>query len=110
MQAVSTGHDRAYLPHSQPVGHITIDKETLSRLIALVNRVPPEIIDAVGPAPSFGRVRWQEVSDALEDESKCKRARNLITEASFRAEESDKRFELLKACLSEAETRPKPET
>ncbi len=101
--------DRKF-PREVIMSALNVDKAALSRLIALATRVPPEIIDAIGPAPSFGRVRWQELSDALEDDTKRKRARELITQAKFLTADSDKRFELLKAYLSEPETRARAET
>lgn len=100
--------DRKF-PREIIMSALNVDKAALSRLIALATRVPPDIIDAIGPAPSFGRVRWQELSDVLEDETKRMRARELITQAKFLSAESDKRFEVLKAYLAEPESRARAE-
>ena len=32
------------------------------------------MIDAIGPAPSFGRVRWQELTDLLDQDGNRERA------------------------------------
>lgn len=78
---------------------LNVDKAALSRLIAVVARVPEEVIDAVGPAPSFGRVRWQEFIDLLEKLGNRELAIDLSKGAEFRELTSDKRFEFLIATL-----------
>ena len=45
---------------------LNVDKAALSRLIAIATRIPGAVIDAIGPAPAFGRVRWQELTELLE--------------------------------------------
>ena len=57
---------------------LNVDKAALSRLIAIATRVPAEVIDAIGPAPAFGRVRWQELTDLLEQEANRARALDIV--------------------------------
>jgi ParB family chromosome partitioning protein len=78
---------------------LNVDKAALSRLITIANRLPLAVIDAIGPAPSFGRVRWQELSDLLEQKANRDRAVTLVSQPSFQTHESDKRFEILAAAL-----------
>lgn len=78
---------------------LNVDKAALSRLIAIATRVPVAVIEAIGPAPSIGRVRWQEFTDLLEENDNRKRALALTKEPGFGAHESDKRFEILAAAL-----------
>ena len=47
---------------------LNVDKAALSRLIADRHPDPAQVIDAIGPAPSFGRVRWQELTDLLDQD------------------------------------------
>ena len=72
-----------------------VDKAALSRMIALVGRLPAELIEAVGPAPSFGRRRWAELADMLEERGKRAKALKLIQDEDFNAFNSDERFQAL---------------
>ncbi|MET1045676.1 MAG: plasmid partitioning protein RepB C-terminal domain-containing protein, partial [Hyphomicrobium sp.] len=89
---------------------LNVDKAALSRLIAIATRVPPQVIDAVGPAPSFGRMRWQELTDLMEAENNRARALELIGAPSFMELPTDKRFEVLAAGLREKRSRERAET
>lgn len=42
---------------------LTIDKTVLSRMLSVTDRVPPEVITAIGAAPSIGRDRWLAFAD-----------------------------------------------
>lgn len=74
---------------------LNVDKAALSRLIAIATRVPSTVIDAIGPAPSYGRVRWQDLTELLEDTDNRKQANVFVSDPSFLGLESDKRFEAL---------------
>jgi ParB family transcriptional regulator, chromosome partitioning protein len=89
---------------------LNVDKAALSRLITIATRVPLPVIEAIGPAPSFGRVRWQELSDLLDQDDNRKRALALISETGFGAHDSDKRFEVLAAALRTKTDRDRAET
>lgn len=72
---------------------IGVDKAALSRMIALVNRLPAELIEAIGPAPGFGRTRWAEIADLIEEKGKKTKALKAIQEPSFGEMTSDERFQ-----------------
>ncbi len=78
---------------------LNIDKGALSRLIAIATRIPAGVIDAIGPAPSFGRVRWQELTDLLDHDGNRERATAFVKAPTFVALDSDKRFEAIAAML-----------
>ena len=63
---------------------LTVDKAALSRLIAIATKVPAPVIDAIGQAPAFGRVRWQELTDLLEQEDNRARALEIVKAPTFR--------------------------
>lgn len=88
---------------------LNVDKAALSRLIAIATRVPAGVIDAVGPAPAFGRVRWQELTDFLEDDDKRARALEIVKAPTFSTLNTDKRFETLAAGVREQTTRARAE-
>ncbi len=89
---------------------LNVDKAALSRLIAIATRVPAAVIDAIGPAPAFGRVRWQELTDLLEREGNRARALEMVKAPTFSALDTDKRFEVLADGLREKTSRARAET
>ncbi|MDX8500881.1 plasmid partitioning protein RepB [Mesorhizobium sp. VK4C] len=72
-----------------------VDKAALSKMIGLVARLPAEIIEAIGTAESFGRQRWAELADLLEERSKRAKALKAIQEPEFAARTSDERFQAI---------------
>lgn len=45
---------------------LAMDKTLISRIFSVAERVAPEIIEAIGAAPSVGRDRWLALADAIE--------------------------------------------
>lgn len=86
-----------------------VDKAALSRMIALVASLPGELIEAVGPAPGFGRTRWAELADLLAEKGRADRARHAVKEAAFLALSSDERFQRLYDLLRQAPQKPRSE-
>ena len=89
---------------------LNVDKAALSRLIAVATRVPAVVIDAIGPAPAFGRVRWQELTDLLEQNNNREAAIEIATDPAFAKMETDKRFEAVMARLRQKSARTRAET
>lgn len=83
------------------------DKAALSRMIALVNRVPSALIEAIGPAPAFGRQRWGELADMLEDRTKRARVLKQTGEADFGLLKSDARFQVVYDLLKIIKDKPR---
>jgi ParB family chromosome partitioning protein len=44
---------------------MSVDKSTLSIMLQLVDALPHELIEAIGPAPGVGRPSWQRFADLL---------------------------------------------
>jgi ParB family chromosome partitioning protein len=78
---------------------LSVDKANLSRMISISSRIPPDVIETIGAAPGYGRQRWQELTDLLEDKV------NLIGGAEFKALSSDQRFDALFKSLKSKLTR-----
>ncbi|WP_426232413.1 plasmid partitioning protein RepB [Pararhizobium sp. DWP3-4] len=79
-----------------------VDKAALSRMIALVNRLPSELIEAIGAAPGFGRTRWAELADLIEDDSRKSKALEAILMPGFGSLTSDARFQAVYDRLRES--------
>ena len=88
---------------------LNVDKAALSRLIAVATRIPPAVIDAIGPAPSFGRVRWQELTELVDEEGNRLRSLEIVKGPAFAALDTDKRFEALTTGLRAKPQRARPE-
>lgn len=72
-----------------------VDKAAVSRMIALIERLPEAVIAGVGRAPGFGRSRWAELADFLEDETNRADALSIVGATDFLDKTSDERFEQL---------------
>lgn len=79
-----------------------VDKAALSRMIALVNRLPAELIEAIGAAPGFGRTRWAELADLIEEKNRRSKALGSILEPGFDSLTSDARFQAVYDQLRES--------
>jgi ParB family chromosome partitioning protein len=77
------------------------DKTTVSRLITVVERIPAEIIDAIGPAPGTGRDRWVELAAAVHQGRQPRDLATRLNGKAFQASESDRRFQQVLAWFSE---------
>lgn len=95
------GHKRSVVQDA-----LAIDRAEASKLIAVANAIPRDIIDAIGKAPKIGRGRWQTFADMLTDSSAVKRTRAAIGGGSFTSGDSDSRF---LAAFSAAARRTEPD-
>ena len=89
------GYDRETIMQA-----LSIDKATLSRLISVTNRLPTDIVDAIGPAPAAGRQRWLLLAHAFTEHAATRPVDPLLESEAFRAARSDERFEMLYAGLT----------
>ncbi|MGX5805768.1 plasmid partitioning protein RepB [Bradyrhizobium sp. Arg314] len=83
-----------------------VDKAALSRMIALVARLPAEVIEAIGTAESFGRQKWAELADLLEEKGKRARALKAIQDPEFALRSSDERFQAIHDLVKTAAKKP----
>jgi len=95
------GYDRETIMQA-----LTIDKTTLSRLITVVNRLPTDIVEAVGPAPAAGRDRWVDLATIYAERAVDRPVDPLLESAAFKGAPSDTRFELLFDHLAYVEPKP----
>jgi len=89
---------------------LTVDKTALSRLISAAVKIPQDIIQTIGPAPSIGRDRWVELSTRLERSGAIADARAVAGEPSFPGLSSDDRFNHLLAVVTPKSARMRRQT
>ncbi|MFD1109562.1 plasmid partitioning protein RepB [Pseudoroseomonas ludipueritiae] len=82
---------------------LSADKTTVSRLITVVQRIPAEVVEAIGPAPGTGRDRWVDLAAAFHQGQPPRDLARRLEGGAFRSAESDARFQQVLAWLSEPE-------
>lgn len=86
---------------------LTVDATLLSRMLSVSQKIPVELIEAIGPAKSVGRDRWEALKKLAVLPTNKKRAVGLTTIDGFRALSSDERFERLLETLSQTGAKPR---
>jgi len=71
---------------------LAVDKTTVSRMISVTRRIPPAVIDAIGPAPGTGRDRWTDLANRFEEDGKGTGCSALLESKLFQEADSDTRF------------------
>lgn len=74
---------------------LTIDATLLSRMLSVSQKIPADIIEAIGAAKSVGRDRWEDFKKLAIIPANTKRAREIVNAGEFQKSESDARFEML---------------
>lgn len=84
---------------------LTIDDTLLSRMLAVVEHVPTEVLEAIGAAKGVGRDRWEHLKKMLQHPAKAAEARGLIKEGLLDDVPVAERFSAILDALSK--TRPR---
>lgn len=74
---------------------LTVDYQTLSKMLTIPKAIPEDILLAIGPAKGIGRDRWLELRKLIEIPGKQDSARELLTSNTFNHASSSDRFEQL---------------
>lgn len=74
---------------------LSVDYQTLSKMLTIPKAIPAAIIDAVGPAKGVGRDRWLDLRKLIENPKNAARATEYANSSDFAAASSDQRFDLL---------------
>ncbi|PYB72007.1 plasmid partitioning protein RepB [Rhizobium wuzhouense] len=93
---VARGFDRRLIGDA-----LAVQKSELSRLLQVADGVPETVIRAIGPAPKAGRERWMKLVELFGAKGAPEAASDEVARATFRAADTDRRFELLLARLTQ---------
>jgi ParB family chromosome partitioning protein len=74
---------------------LDVDKTTVSRMISVTTRIPPAVVDAIGPGPCTGRDPWVDLASWFEKDGKAAACTALMESRSFEEADSDARFSLV---------------
>ncbi|HHV67852.1 plasmid partitioning protein RepB [Brucella intermedia] len=74
---------------------LTVDYQTLSKMLTIPKAIPEHILLAIGPAKGIGRDRWLELRKLIEIPGKKDAAEELLVTSAFEKASSVDRFEQL---------------
>jgi ParB family chromosome partitioning protein len=85
---------------------LSTDKPSVSRFLAVCNRLPGDVVEAVRPAPAAGRERWLRLANAFRRRAGARPIDGLLDSAGFITAPSDLRFAMLYRHLTGATPLP----
>ncbi|HTV31584.1 MAG TPA: plasmid partitioning protein RepB, partial [Methylocella sp.] len=90
---------------------LSAHKTILSIMLSLIERLPADLIDAIGPAPATGRRAWSVLADQLDQPSTLEKIRTFVNSEVFAtANTSDEKFRAILAATSDVKrTAPRKE-
>jgi len=74
---------------------LSVDYQTLSKMLTIPKAIPEDIIAALGPAKGVGRDRWLELRKLVENPKNTAIAKSYVASVDFVEAESDYRFNML---------------
>ncbi|MDF1631256.1 plasmid partitioning protein RepB [Mycoplana sp. MJR14] len=92
-------HLNKQFPREIVIAAMSLDKSNLSKMLLLVDALPSELIDAIGPAPGVGRPSWQQLVELLEKASTSTDALSHVLSDEVQALPSAERFKSLMLAL-----------
>ncbi|MCB1468643.1 MAG: plasmid partitioning protein RepB [Rhizobiaceae bacterium] len=84
---------------------LTIDDTLLSRMLAVVENVPSDVLDALVPAKGIGRDRWEELKKLVLSPEMAAAASQVVRSEQFRSEPVETRFAFLCSSLKQPKKR-----
>ena len=94
------GFDRATLQAA-----LGVQSAEITRYLQIARAIPVEIVRSIGPAPRAGRIRWFELAGLLAKPASVATLTPILGQAAFRAQGSDRRFEIVLEALRNTEQR-----
>ncbi|MEQ1955456.1 plasmid partitioning protein RepB [Mesorhizobium sp. CN2-181] len=74
---------------------LSLDYQTLSKMMTIPKSIPPEIIESIGAAKGIGRDRWLELRKLIDNPRNAAAAKEFISSEGFLSADSDGRFNAL---------------
>ncbi len=85
-------HLNRQFPREIVIAAMSIDKSNLSKMLLLVDALPPELIEAIGAAPGIGRPSWQQLAEFVEKSPSSSEAVSYAMSDEVQALPSAERF------------------
>lgn len=81
---------------------LSVYKGDLSNMLAVVSRIPDDLVELIGPAHGVGRRKWINLADQLNKKAVIDRARQLAASDAVNSLPSDERFNVVLGSLKAA--------
>ena len=81
------------------IAAMSLDKSNLSKMILLVDALPPQLVDAIGAAPGIGRPSWQQLAELIESTSSTAEVANYARSDEVQMLSSADRFKVVMTSL-----------
>ena len=91
------GYDREVISTA-----LAANAASVSKMMSVMERLPQEVVQAIGPAPGVGRERWVELSLLAGKSANAASVAKVLEGDNFHRLPSDKRFEALYAALNKS--------
>lgn len=91
------GYDREVISTA-----LAANAASVSKMMSVMERLPQEVVQAIGPAPGVGRERWVELSLLAGRSANAADVTKVLEGDNFHQLPSDKRFEALYAALNKS--------
>ncbi|MDF0699276.1 plasmid partitioning protein RepB [Rhizobium sp. MC63] len=91
------GYDREVISTA-----LAANAASVSKMMSVMERLPQEVVQAIGPAPGVGRERWVELSLLAGKSANAASVAKVLEDDNFHELPSDKRFEALYAALNKS--------
>ncbi|MBX4998828.1 plasmid partitioning protein RepB [Rhizobium lentis] len=91
------GYDREVISTA-----LAANAASVSKMMSVMDRIAPEVVQAIGPAPGVGRERWVELSLLAGKSANAANVANVLQDDNFHQLPSDKRFEALHTALNKS--------
>lgn len=101
-------HLKERFPREVIISAMSLDKAEISRMFAIIDQIPLELIDAIGPAPGVGRRSWQELVELIQ-KSSGQDAVKIVRGDDIQRLPSQDRFKALVAKLKPRRPAPLPD-
>lgn len=81
---------------------LAANASSISKMMSVMERISPEVVQAIGAAPGVGRERWVELSLLAGKAANAASVANVLQDDNFHQLPSDKRFEALYSALNKS--------
>ena len=81
------------------ISSMSVDKGDLSKMLSIIEALPADLIDAIGPAPGIGLRSWQELAELMENAPSPNDVVEHLRSSELQALQSADRFKALIAHL-----------
>jgi ParB family chromosome partitioning protein len=100
---------RDRFPRDVIMSSMSLERARLSKMLSIIDAMPPALIDAIGPAPGVGLLNWQQMADFVGKASSPDDLTKYAHSSEISSLPSEERFKAILALKSKRSARALPE-